>query len=107
MNAGRLDFRMPCVSEAWKRRDSRASETPAATNSKVAEAEDDEVLNDDGEDSEDEEDDYGIVNLDALRAQRLGGLFGAAPTHKAAVRQANDKKSSMQQRAPPARQARR
>ena len=79
--------------------------TPAATNSKVAEAEDDEVLNDDGEDSEDEEDDYGIVNLDALRAQRLGGLFGAAPTHKAAVRQANDKKSSMQQRAPPARQS--
>ena len=50
----------------------------------AAAADDDEVIDDDGSDNDDDDDDYGIVNLDALRAQRLGGLFGAAPSHKAA-----------------------
>ena len=33
-----------------------------------------------GDDDDDDDDDYGIVDLNALRAQRLGGLFGAAPS---------------------------
>jgi hypothetical protein len=57
---------------------------------------DDEVLDDDGEDDESSDDDneYGIVNLDALRAQRLGGLFGAAPSHRGAVREAKEKSAN-------------
>jgi hypothetical protein len=34
---------------------------------------------DDGASEDEPSDDYGVVDLDALRAQRLGGLFGAAP----------------------------
>ena len=51
-----------------------------------------------GDDSDGDDDDYGIVDLNALRAQRLGGILGAppAPAPKPAPRRTQPKAPSPQ-----------
>lgn len=45
-------------------------------------------------DDDDDDDDYGIVDLDALRAQRLKGLFGAAPSSTRSAKPASNRATS-------------
>ena len=58
----------------------KSTPTAAATAAAVAAVDAPPPLEDEDDDDDDEPENYGILDLNALRAQRLGGAFGAAPS---------------------------